>query len=108
MSGHNPGNATVQARTGCSGGQPYEYVKTVLFRQDCFFGVWPCWWTQVNWNQASSGGWPNPVTTNATYGCNGSSNHTYQASTYHEVRGWNGATYTGTSGNQNPSQLPCG
>jgi hypothetical protein len=104
ISQHYPDRVAAEARTVCTSPVPYEFVESWLYRHDCILFV--CWWTQVGHDSSSQQSFGR-VTDHPSYTCNGQSNHDYLVQSYHEVKGYDGNTYTGNTAQQS-NNIPCG
>lgn len=102
---HFPGRVSAQGNTICQVVVPGAYVRSKLFKQECFFSV--CWWTQVSDVESLL---PNTRSVTATpfYVCNGTTLRHVRIETYSEILGWNGVVYSGNTANQTSVQIACG
>jgi hypothetical protein len=107
LSGHYQGTVIASGWTICNRGDLYLKVTAVLFRQDCFLGHWPCWWTQLDQTvNTSPRTLASSVATTPQANCTNSSTHLYALVISAEVWDWYNQWYGGTTGSQ--AQVDCG
>ena len=101
LSTTRPGYADAKGWTICRTQRPSEHVDSTLYRQDCFLFI--CWWTQVGYDSKTGPpSWLTYGTVRAVpnHQCSGSSNHSYEIDSNHQLTDFDGTVwYSFTSNN---------
>lgn len=105
LSDHFPGTVAARGNTICTSTVAGAYVRSKLFKQECFFAI--CWWTLVSDVDSVA---PNTrsVSASPNYVCSGTTLRHFRIETYSEVLGFNGIVYSGNTANQTSTQIACG